>query len=114
MSNLILAVGFTLALYVATRVDPTGGMRQPLFALLQTGVVLNVMLAVFNLLPLPPLDGSHIVSWGLPRNLGERYDAIMEPYGQWILLGLFVSGALSAVVSPIVVAIVGVLARIIG
>ena len=41
-------------------------------ALLDTGLKMNVVLALFNLLPLPPLDGSWVVSWGLPRRSPRR------------------------------------------
>ena len=54
---------------------------------------MNVLLAIFNLIPLPPLDGSWVASWGLPRPIAERYDRVVEPYGQWILLVLFATGA---------------------
>ncbi len=36
-----------------------------------TGVQLNVILAIFNMVPLPPLDGSHILQWALPNGLGH-------------------------------------------
>jgi Zn-dependent protease len=100
VSNLLLALVFTLALFVGLR---TGARDvQPLMMLLQVGVQMNVLLAIFNLVPLPPLDGSWVASWGLPRPIGEQYDRIVEPYGQWILLALFATGALGFVLSPFV------------
>ena len=57
-------------------------------------------LFVQSLVPLPPLDGSWIASWGLPRALAAQYDRVMEPYGQWILLILFASGLLWKVLRP--------------
>jgi Zn-dependent protease len=69
-------------------------------ALLTIGIQMNVVLALFNLVPLPPLDGSWIASWGLPRSVSGPYDRIMEPYGQWILLILFVTGVLGRLLSP--------------
>jgi len=69
---------------------------------LETGVYMNVLLAIFNLVPLPPLDGSWVASWGLPRSLGEAYDRVVEPYGQWILLALFATGLLGRAVSPFI------------
>jgi Zn-dependent protease len=107
VSNLLLSVVFTAALFVALR----AGVEQagPLMALLQIGVTINVLLAVFNLVPLPPLDGSWVASWSLPRDIAARYDRVAEPYGQWILLALFVTGALGFVLGPVVRAISGVL-----
>jgi len=92
LSNLMLAVVFTAGLFVALRYfDLPWDPREPELAvmLLTVGIQMNVVLALFNLVPLPPLDGSWIASWGLPRSISEPYDRIMEPYGQWILLALF-------------------------
>jgi Zn-dependent protease len=52
--------------------------------------------------PLPPLDGSWVASWGLPRSIAQRYDSIVEPYGQWILLVLFATGILGRIVGPLI------------
>jgi Zn-dependent protease len=103
VSNLLLACLFTAALAVALRAGaPVGG---PVITLLGMGLGVNVGLAVFNLIPLPPLDGSWIASWGLPREIAAHYDRVIGPYGQWILLGLFITGVLGWVMSPFVHAI---------
>jgi Zn-dependent protease len=99
LSNVILALLFASALFVAFRaVDGPDG----LFRLLATGVMMNIGLAVFNLVPLPPLDGSWIASWGLPRPVAERYDRVVEPYGGILLLILVVTGLLGSVTGPII------------
>lgn len=64
------------------------------------GVVVNIALMVLNLLPLPPLDGSRVVSAFLPPAIGWRY-AQLERYGLWILLLLLFTGALGSVVRPV-------------
>jgi Zn-dependent protease len=103
VSNLLLALVFTAALFVGLR---TGAQNvEPLMALLLTGVQMNVVLAIFNLVPLPPLDGSWVASWGLPRDIAARYDSVVEPYGQWILLALFATGILGWLLSPFIRAI---------
>ena len=61
------------------------------------GIVLNVVLGIFNLIPVPPLDGSHIASWGLPRSMAVAYEKVARPYGFMILVLLLVSGALNVV-----------------
>jgi Zn-dependent protease len=100
VSNLLLASLFTAALAVALRSGAE--VRGPVVTLFGLGLAINVGLAVFNLIPLPPLDGSWIASWGLPREIAARYDRFVEPYGQFILLGLFITGALGWVMSPFV------------
>jgi Zn-dependent protease len=98
----MLAFLFTGAYWLAHRVDLGAELARPLFMIVQSGILMNVALAVFNLVPLPPLDGSWIVSWGLPRSIASRYDRLVEPYGQWILLILFATGILGAIISPFI------------
>jgi Zn-dependent protease len=98
-SNLILAALFTGLLYVAYRID---GVGPALLITLQMGVFMNLGLAIFNMIPLPPLDGSWIASWGLPRHIAQHYDRVMEPYGSWILLLLFATGILGKVTRPLI------------
>jgi Zn-dependent protease len=100
-SNLMLAVLFTAALFLAFRVVPDPAPGNPLFLFLEIGVSLNVLLAVFNMVPLPPLDGSHILQWVLPNGLGHRYVRAIAPYGGFILLGLVMTGLLFKVIGPI-------------
>ena len=64
------------------------------------GVQINVILAIFNLVPLPPLDGSKVAAWGLPGPLADAYVRVIGPYGQWILLLLFATGILGWLLSP--------------
>jgi len=109
LSNLLLALLATAGLFVAVRML-SGPLRdQPLVVLLSMVVQLNVLLAVFNLVPLPPLDGSHIVEWTLPHGIGHRYVRAIAPYGGLVLLALVMSGALWTVLSPVHEAIVRLL-----
>jgi Zn-dependent protease len=103
-SNLALAAVFTVLLYVAHWLGlPLGSARpHPVTVFLVQGVGINVALCLFNLIPLPPLDGSWIVSWGLPRSIADRYDRVVEPYGQWILLILVFTGVLNMVLGPVI------------
>jgi len=55
--------------------------------ILQSFIVINVVLGVFNLIPIPPLDGSRIVMGLLPGNLAYRY-ALIEPFGFFIIMAL--------------------------
>jgi Zn-dependent protease len=96
-SNLILALLFTAGLFLVVR----AGMEEgPVLAIVAIGIQMNIALALFNLVPLPPLDGSWVASWGLPRSFANQYDRIMEPWGQWILMILFMTGILGWLVRP--------------
>lgn len=112
MSNFALAIVFTGGFIVLRTTGAELPSDHPVVRILSVGVLLNVMLGVFNLVPLPPLDGSWIASWGLPPRLAAQYDRVMEPYGQWILLIAFVSGALAFVTRPVTTAILNFLVRL--
>jgi Zn-dependent protease len=68
-------------------------------------VVVNVLLAVFNMIPVPPLDGGNVLAGLLRGRAYEIFDSL-RPYGFLIIYGLLLSGALFRVVSPIQDAIV--------
>ena len=111
-SNMLLATGFTALLFVVVRLMGRVDVEDPIFKLVSTGVMINVALGIFNLLPLPPLDGSAVASYGLPPQLGQAYDRLVRPYGSWILLILFVTGALSVVTRPLMLLMLGILYRL--
>ena len=106
VSNLLLALLCTAGLFVAVRALPGPLKENPLVILLDLGLQLNVLLAIFNLVPLPPLDGSHLVEWALPNGMGHRYVAMIAPYGGFILLALVMSGGLRKVLGPVEEAVV--------
>ena len=60
----------------------------------------NIVFAVFNLLPLPPLDGSKVVASLQPGRQAYTYERL-EPYGPWILLALVYLGVISVVTRPL-------------
>lgn len=82
-SNLILAViGFVLFIVAVIFITPISGI---LFVVLWTLIYINVMLAIFNLIPIPPLDGSRILRYFLPWDMKQALDNI-EPFGFVIIL----------------------------
>ena len=74
----------------------------PLFlAILTSGILINLVLAIFNMLPIPPLDGSRVMMGMLPIGLARRY-AKLEPYGFIIVFGLLYLGVIGRVIWPLV------------
>ena len=62
-------------------------------------IVINVVLLIFNLIPIPPLDGSRVVLFLLPQELARKYTKI-ERYGFWLILILLVTNILWKIIGP--------------
>jgi Zn-dependent protease len=98
----ILGLGFQALLSSAGHT--AGPALHTVATILMEGVMINVGLAVFNLLPVPPLDGSGILSGLLPEDLARQYDSL-TPYGFIILLVLIFTGLVGKIIVPIIITI---------
>jgi Zn-dependent protease len=105
--NLVMAISFSLLLRLLF--PPIEGMVSkqswdmivlPISLMLGYGVIINVVLAVLNLIPIPPLDGSRVVYWLLPSRPAAVYYRL-EPYGTIILMILIMLGTLGKIMTPI-------------
>ncbi|MFA6583561.1 MAG: site-2 protease family protein [Elusimicrobiaceae bacterium] len=99
-ANIMLAVAFAL-LYKITALlfaDSVGqnSLTVLVLSMASYGIVINLMLAFFNLIPVSPLDGSHILAGWLPDRALEKYAAI-NAYGPWIIMGLLFTGLLNGI-----------------
>lgn len=91
--NIFLAVLFSQVL----KFDLSAAAYQ----FVSAGVYINLLLAVFNMVPIPPLDGSRLVMGLLPDPLAQRYGRL-EPYGIFIVVVLISLGLFDAVILPLI------------
>lgn len=106
-SNLVLAV-ITAFMLKAFGAYISGTFFYPLVVMGQMMVMINVGLAIFNLIPIHPLDGSHIMEGLLPLKMAYSYSKL-QPYGFIILLLLIFTRVVDIVIAPIINVIVSLL-----
>jgi Zn-dependent protease len=111
--NLLMAVMWGILIKLAYGMGLAPGLTQGLVLMGIAGIQINVILMVLNLLPLPPLDGSRVLA-GFLSGPAEARLFQLEPYGFVILLGLLVTGILSALLLPPVSAIITAIATVLG
>ncbi|MDY0056603.1 MAG: site-2 protease family protein [Methyloversatilis sp.] len=100
-ANLVMALGWGLAMKLALGM-PGHYFAEPLLLMAKAGILINLVLMVLNLLPIPPLDGGRIMVSLLPRGPSMVF-ARIEPYGMFILIALLVSHVLDDILRPLLV-----------
>ncbi len=111
-ANLLMMMAWALMVRIVDALGAYAFFSKPLIYMGMAGIMINSVLLVFNLLPIPPLDGSRVLAAFLPPRLSTQYEAI-EPYGLIILMALLFLGVISPVLGPlvnVVVAFGGVIA----
>ena len=108
LSNVIQALGWLVLVFLFGRFSGDfiflrEGLGSLVRDFLYFSVLINLILAAFNMIPLPPLDGGHVASWGLPREWAEKYDAFVQPPTGFILL-LLLFPVLGFLLKPVVFA----------
>ena len=102
-ANLVLAVLSATLLSILPVSPQTLGeanVSVPLATILSQAMRLNVLLAVFNMIPIPPLDGGNVLAGLLPPAIGRQFNAILRPYGFLVLYALMLSGRLQDLIGP--------------
>ncbi len=99
VSNLILAVAFAVLLRAQGGLVPDTGQTM-VTSMLAMAVFLNVLLAVFNMLPVPPLDGGNVLAGIVPEAVARQIDRL-RPFGFFLLYALLLLGVFDLFVWPI-------------
>jgi len=117
LSNLILAVSSAILYHLLAAGFSLGGgglstplafITEPLLLMSYAAVRINIGLAIFNIIPIPPLDGSKILAGILPATLADSY-ARIERFGFLILLLLLFTGIIDRLVFPVIRMLTGLL-----
>ena len=111
ISNLVLACACTIIYGFYINSFQPNAMDDPVVLMLNFGIQINLILAVFNLLPIPPLDGSWILYHILPNELANLYKKIF-PFGFIILIILLMSNMIHVIITPVYSFILKILSQI--
>ena len=111
-ANLAMAIGWAL-LFKLALTAPENYFSSPLLEMSKGGILINLVLMVLNLIPVPPLDGGRIAISALPHGMAYNL-AKLEPYGLLIIMLLMASGVLSSFMYPILGSIIGMLSFVFG
>lgn len=97
LANLLMLLGWALVLLVVTE---HFSQWRGLLWLSQVGVIFNAVIMVINLVPVPPLDGSRIVTAALPLTWARAYNRL-ERFGFVIIVALIAAGAFQTLLEPV-------------
>lgn len=115
-ANLVLAFVFAFLLvgvmWLQRGLPAQADWWQPMLEMFRYGVIINLVLIVFNLVPIPPLDGSHVFYHLLPPELGARYRAL-GMYGIFLVLGFLWLGGFR-LLAPLIGALMAVVMSMAG
>lgn len=112
--NLLLAIicAILLKIVILVQGSLSAILVKNVFMFLQYGILVNVMLAVFNLIPIPPLDGGRIMTALLPVRAAIGYEQLFARFGMWIVIGLILTGAVKYIILPPAYFILSLLSKI--
>ena len=117
-ANILVAILCALVLKLAYNLEDSGLLASSLpleivQASAKMGIGINCALAWFNLMPIPPLDGSHVVSGLLPASVSDQYQSLGR-YGMTIIVVLLATGMFGRVIIPLIRQTVRLIATVVG
>ncbi|MGL1861725.1 MAG: site-2 protease family protein [Pseudodesulfovibrio sp.] len=119
-TNFLLAAVFAMVIHILSGMEfMSGSLTEkvivPLYLISQAGVFVNLILGVFNLIPIPPLDGSNVLAYFLPPKLAWKYMSLSR-YGFMILIGVIMLGRFTgySIVGQVILPMVYGLSRLLG
>ncbi|MEJ2361356.1 MAG: site-2 protease family protein [Gammaproteobacteria bacterium] len=112
-ANLVMAILWGILVKIGTLLPQGSMIGTPLIYMGLFGILINAVLMVFNLVPIPPTDGGRILTSLLPPHMAYKFSKV-EPYGMFILVALMLTGVLWRVIGPVIHSVMLLIQTLVG